>query len=82
MTYIGQVNPRKGHEAQGELKLLVYVFTFLSAGLDGSGWLTPHPGRFIPEKVSRYSLYRKLGMSQGRFGAKITPPPGLDTRTA
>jgi hypothetical protein len=82
MTYIGQVNARKGHEAQEELKLLVYVFTFLSAGLDRSGWLTPHPGRFFPKKVSRYSLYKKLGMSQGRFGAKINPPPVLDTRIA
>jgi hypothetical protein len=27
-------------------------------------------------------LYKKLGMSQGRFGAKINPPPVLDTRIA
>jgi hypothetical protein len=25
VTYIGQVNPREGHEAQGELKLYVFI---------------------------------------------------------
>ena len=51
----------------------------LSTALDGSGWSTPHTGHFIPEKESRHTLYRKLSMSQGRFGGKITPLHGLDT---
>ena len=34
------------------------------------------PGRFTPEKDTRYPLYRKLGGPQGQFGQvrKISPP--------
>ena len=33
----------------------------LTPVLDGGGWSTPRPGRFTPEKETRYPLYRWLG---------------------
>ena len=55
----------------------------LTSALDGSGWLAPRPGRFIPAKETRYPLYRRLGGLQGRSGRvrKISTPPELDPRT-
>ena len=48
-----------------------------------SGWLTPHPGRFTPNKDSQCPLYRRLGGSQGcsERVRKILPPPRFDPRT-
>jgi hypothetical protein len=45
----GTVHPRTGHESpEGEL---MYSSTFaLTLALDGSGWSTSRPGRFIPGK--------------------------------
>ena len=56
---------------------------FLTSALDGGGWSTPRPGRFTPEKETRYPLYRRLGGPQGRFGRvrKISPPPAFDSQT-
>ena len=31
-------------------------------------WLTPRPGRFTPEKETRYPFYMRLGGPQGRSG--------------
>ena len=41
------------------------------------------PGRFIPGKESRYPLYTRLGVPQGRSGQvrKISLPPEFDPRT-
>jgi hypothetical protein len=41
------------------------------------------PRRFISGEEIRYSLYRRLGGPQGRFGRaqKISPPPGFDFNT-
>ena len=41
------------------------------------------PGRSLPPGKTRYSLYRRLGGSQGRYGQvrKISPSPGFDPRT-
>jgi hypothetical protein len=49
---------------------------------EGMGWLAPRPGRFTPEKQSRYPLYRRVGGPQDQFGwlRKISPPPGFDPR--
>jgi len=46
------------------------------------GWSTPRSGRFTLGKT-RYSLYMRLGGTQGRSGQvrKISPPPGFDPRT-
>ena len=55
----------------------------LTSTLDGSGWLTPRPGRFTPGKQSRYPFYRRLGGPKGRPGRvrKNSPPPEFDFRT-
>jgi hypothetical protein len=55
----------------------------LTLALDEDGWSTPHPGRFTPGKETRYPLYRRLGVPQGRSGLllKISTPPGFHPRT-
>ena len=55
-----------------------------SSALDVGGWSTPHPGRFIPGKETRYPLYRRLGGPHGRSGrmGNISSPLGFDLRTA
>ena len=55
----------------------------LTSALEGGGWLTPRPGRFIPVKQTRYPLYRWLGGPQGRSGRvrKISTPLRFDPRT-
>ena len=49
----GKDRSRTGHEGtEGELR---YSSTLsLTLALDGSGWLTPRPGRFTPGKETRY----------------------------
>jgi hypothetical protein len=36
----------------------------ITSALDGSGWSTPIPGRFIPREETRYPLYGRLGGPQ------------------
>jgi len=54
----------------------------LTSAVDGGGWSTPSPSRFIPGKETRYPVYRRLGGPQGRSGRarKISPRPGFDPR--
>jgi hypothetical protein len=49
----------------------------------GVGGQRHPPGRFTPEKETRYPLCRRLGGSQGRSGRvqRVSPPPGFDPRT-
>jgi hypothetical protein len=81
VTVKGKVHPGTGHEdPEGEK----YSYTLsLTSALDGGGWSTPSPGRFIPWKETRYPLYRKLDGPQGRSGRmrKTSPQPGFDPRT-
>jgi hypothetical protein len=55
----------------------------LTSTLDGSGLLTPRPGRFTPGKQTWYPFCRRLGGPLGRPGRvrKISPPPEFDVRT-
>jgi hypothetical protein len=55
----------------------------LTTALDGGGWSTPRPSRFILGKETRYPLYRSLGGPQGRSRRvrKSLPSPGFDPRT-
>ena len=64
-----------GSEGKVEVKLY--------SALDGGGWLTPCPGRFIPGKGTRYPLHRRLDGPRGRCGwvLKISPPLGFDPWT-
>ena len=81
-TVNGKVHPKTGHKGpEGEQR---YSSTlYLTSALEGGGWSTPRPGRFIPGKETRYPLYRRLGGPQGRSGRvrKISLPPGFDPRT-
>jgi hypothetical protein len=43
--------------------------SFLSSAIDGAPWLTSGPGRFTLGKEPRYSLNRRLGRPQSRFGS-------------
>jgi hypothetical protein len=72
--WISKVHPRRGHEGPEEEQKYSSTLSLTSA-LDGGGWLTPRPGRFTPEKETRYLLYRRLGGPQGRCGRvrKISP---------
>jgi hypothetical protein len=57
----------------------------LTSALDGCEWSTSSPGRFTPDKQTRYPPYRRLGGPQGRSGRvlrKMSPPPGFDPQTA
>ena len=77
----GKVQHRTGHEGpEGEQR---YTSTLsLTSALDGVGGQRHAPAALLPGKT-RYSLYRRLGGSQGRSGRvrKTSPPPGLDPRT-
>ena len=55
----------------------------LTSVLDGGVWLMPRPGRFTPERETRYPSHSRLGGSQDRSGLvrKLSPPPGFDPQT-
>ena len=53
------VHPRTGYE-DPEGKYMYSSTLSLTSALDGSGWLTPRPGRFTPGKEMWYPLCRKL----------------------
>jgi len=56
----------------------------LTSALDVGGWSTPRPGRFTTGKKTQYTLYRRQGGPQGRFGGerKTSPTPSFDSRKA
>jgi hypothetical protein len=74
-------DPRTGHVGpEGELK---DSFNISLTSVPGRGGLiTPYPGRFTPGKESRYRLYRRLCVPQGRSGRaqKISAQQGFDLR--
>jgi hypothetical protein len=78
----GKVHPRTGHEGPEEEWRYSSTVSLTSA-LDGGGWSTPRPGRFIPGKETRFPLYVRQGGPQGRSGwvRKISPRPRFDPQT-
>ena len=72
------VRPGRGHE--GPDKKWRYSSTLsLTSALNGGGCLRPHPGRFTPEKETRYPLHRRPGWPQApsRRVRKISHPSGF-----
>jgi hypothetical protein len=53
---------------------------FLTSALDGVGGKRHAPAALSPGNT-QYTLYRRLGRSQGQSGREISPPPGFDPRT-
>jgi hypothetical protein len=56
----------------------------MTTALEGGEGSASRPDRSLPLGKTRYSLYRRLGGSQGRSGQvrKISPPLVFDPRTA
>ena len=82
LNKVGRFPPSIGHEGpQGEQR---YSSTlFLTSALEGGEGSASRPGRNLPPGKTRYPLYTRLGVFQGRSGQvrKISPPPGFDPRT-
>ena len=55
----------------------------MTTALEEGEGLASRPGCSLPPGMIRYTLYRRLGGPQGRYGQvrKISPPPGFDPRT-
>jgi hypothetical protein len=67
----------QGMRARGGAEVQFYSFFNLSARM--GRWPTPRPGHFTPGRETRYPLYRRLGVLQGRSGQvrKTSPPTGI-----
>jgi hypothetical protein len=61
----------------------VIALPFLDYGTRRCEGSASRLGRTLPPGKTRYPLYRRLGMSQGRSGQvrKISPPTGFDPQT-
>jgi len=54
----------------------------MTAVLEGGEWSAARPGRTLPPRKTRYPLYRRLGVPQGRSGrAENLVPTGIRSRT-
>jgi len=54
----------------------INIKSFFNLDARWGGWSTPHPGRFIPGKETRYPLYRRLNGPPGpgwAFAKNIAP---------
>jgi hypothetical protein len=74
LDWLTEVPPRTGHEDLKREYRYSCALSLTSAP-DGSGWLTPLPGRFTPGKVTRYPFYRRLCGPQDQSGRvrKVLP---------
>ena len=77
-----KVHPSTGHK-DPERESRYSSTLSLTSALDGDGWSTPCPSRFIPRKETRYPLNRRLGGLQGQSGQvqKTSSPTGFDLQT-
>ena len=78
----GTVHPRTGLEGpEGGEWMYGSTLSLTSTPVVG-GWSAQRPVLFTPGKT-QYSLYRRLGGTQGRSGRvrKISTPPGFDPWT-
>jgi len=59
----------------------VYLYSSMTAALEGGEWSAARPGRTLPPGETRYPFYSRLGGSQGRSGrAEILVPTGIRSR--
>ena len=74
----GRVHPEQAKKEQR----YSFSISFTSA-LDGGGWSTPRPGRFIPRKETHSPYYRTMDEPQGRSRRvwEASSPPGFDPLT-
>jgi len=60
----------------------VYIYSSMTATLQGSEWSAARPGRTLPPEKTRYPFYRRLGGLQGRSGrVENFDPTGIRSRT-
>ena len=60
----------------------VYLYSSMTAALEGGEWSAARPGRTLPPGNSGYPLYRRLGGPQGRSGqAENLVATGIPSRT-
>jgi hypothetical protein len=79
-----KVPPNRFESPGGEGGGKAILYTLLISVLEGGGWSSPRPGRFLPPGKNRYPLYRMLlDGPQGGSGRvrKISPLPGFDPQT-
>jgi len=59
----------------------VYLYSSMTAALEGGEWSGARPGRTLPPGETRYPFYRRLGGPQGRSGrAENLVPTGIRSR--
>ena len=60
----------------------VYLYSSMTAALEGGEWSAARPGRTLPPGKSRYTVYMRLGGPQGRSGrVENLVPTGIRSRT-
>ena len=60
----------------------VWLYSSMTAALEGGGWSAARPGRTLPLGKTRYPFYWRLGGPQGRYGrAENLVPTGIRSRT-
>ena len=60
----------------------VYLYSSMTAALEGGEWSAARPGRILPQGKTRYPFYRRLGGPQGRSGpGENLVPTGIRCRT-
>jgi hypothetical protein len=63
----GKIHPTTSHEGSDGKQRYSSNHSLTSA-LDGGGWLTPRPSRFIPGNETQYPFHRRVGGPQGLSG--------------
>jgi len=60
----------------------VWLYSSITAVLEGGEWSAARPGRTLPPGKTRYPFYRRLGWPHGRSGrAENRVPTGIRSRT-
>ena len=60
----------------------VWLYSSMTAALEGGEWSAARPGRTLPTGKTRYPLCRRLGGPQGQSGqAENLVPTGIRYRT-